>query len=160
MLRPSQVGQGVNDVYLYSALVATYVSVTDVGVGADINASSINASLPVSDSGTGVEGETTGLTFAELGTGVDSMPSVTLTISDACSGVEAQSILVSFTITDLGTGLDLGGAQPPLFLLDFGHGSERFAIRVLHKGRLQYTVRLRVTENVFDPSAFDPYAYE
>jgi hypothetical protein len=27
-------------------------------------------------------------------------------------------------------------------------------------GLLQYTVRLNVTENVFDPSSFDPYTYE
>lgn len=39
-------------------------------------------------------------------------------------------------------------------------GGDRFAIRVLRLGRLQYTVRLRVTENVFDPAAFDPYAFE
>ncbi|MGA8903703.1 MAG: hypothetical protein WB661_01700 [Candidatus Bathyarchaeia archaeon] len=97
---------------------------------------------------------------ADSGAGLE-LPAIqgAMTLNDAGSGSEARSILASFTVADVGTGLE-SPISKQFEVLDSALGIDRFAIRVLRSGRLQYTVRLRVTENVFDPTAYDPYAYE
>ena len=238
VLRPGQLGQGANDVYLFSTFIAyfnnvyfyytyfktipiVYVTVGDSGLGADAS----GPSLPVSDVGSGVESKQYGPSLLDAGIGDDSKvipgpyvldagyevrpspfdpgyfatvyfttgilafaiellvpeagsgseaPTIGQAESDTGQGVDAQTegpsvpdsgiglevhtIAASFTIGDLGIGLD--AVSKGFWVFDLGAGDERFAIRVLRSGRLQYTVRLRVTEDAFDPSAYDPYAYE
>ena len=97
------------------------------------------------------------INVADSGGGSESSTE-TLLLSEVGSGAEIQSVLASFTVADVAVGVELFSKD--FQVLETGFGGGRFAIRVLRSGRLQYTVRLSVTENVFDPGAYDPYAYE
>jgi hypothetical protein len=131
-------------------------SLADTGVGLE---STPAVAFSVDDLGSGSELiPTVSFTVTDLATGLESIPVVNITFVDVGSGVETTAIAVSFVASDAGAGLEIFSKQFQAF--DSGLGGDRFAIRVLRTGRLQYTIRLRVTENVFDPSAFDPYAYE
>jgi hypothetical protein len=135
----------------------TGVLTSDSGIGSEVP--TFQASFNVGDAGSGVEASTEGLCGYDSG-----------------SGSETQTLLASFTVNDVVLGLELFGkafttfdsgvgseAYARVFYVDVADGvsgSDRFAIRVLRSGRFQYIVRLSVTENVFDTSAFDPYSFE
>jgi hypothetical protein len=131
---------------------------SDSGAGAD--AISWQAQVPTADSGAGVDLTVASVTFTvqDAGSGVEAMPVISLNLLEVGSGGDVRDISARFTATDLGAGLEVFSKQ--FTASDAGLGGDRFAIRVLRSGRLQYTVRLRVTENVFDPAAFDPYSFE
>jgi hypothetical protein len=171
-VRPAQAGQGANDAYVYVGGLQIIISVSDAGVGQDsvpaitfpvsdlgsgIEASQI--SLPVSDVGAGAELPVTPiLSVQDAGSGLEATPSIAVTFQESGTGSESRTLSASFQVSDVGVSQDIFGKQFPVS--DAGMFGDRFAIRILRKGRLQYTVRLVVTENVFDPSVFDPYSYE
>lgn len=94
----------------------------------------------------------------DSGLGQESLVPVGIVTSDLGSGLETCQIMISVLVADVGAGLDIFSKQFQAF--DVGSLCDRFAIRVLQKGRLRYTVRLSVKENVFDPTVFDPNVYE
>ncbi|MGD0175794.1 MAG: hypothetical protein ABSC50_03095 [Candidatus Bathyarchaeia archaeon] len=160
-LRPQQVGQGTNDVILFPFTVSvyTYINAADSGLGAD-SLAALSANVSVADAGIAIEGTVQiALTFTEVAAGLDVFSAqVTLPVADTGSGADAVSWQAQIPGFDAGTAVELFSKD--FQVLDSGLGGDRFAVRVLRSGRLQYMVRMRVTENVFDPSAFDPYAYE
>jgi hypothetical protein len=135
----------------------TGILTSDSGIGSEVP--TFQVSFGVGDAGSGVEAPTEGPCWYDFGV-----------------GSETRTLLASFTVNDVALGLELFGkafttfdsgvgseAYARVFYVDVADGvsgSDRFAIRVLRSGRFQYIVRLSVTENVFDTSAFDPYAYE
>lgn len=135
------------------------VFANDYGAAADLVA--LQVTFQVADVGSGVEVPTFNVTFNTADSGFGSEATtfqVSLTVNDVALGSELFG--KAFTTFDSGLGSDAYARYFFPSFGDVGSGSERFAIRVLRKGRLQYIVRLSVTENVFDTSAFDPYAYE
>lgn len=172
ILRPAVGGQGANDVIVYPGGLQVYVNVSDSGLGQESlptilfsvsdlgsGAEGSQIGLPVNDVGTGVELVVTPIiSMQDAGTGLDGTPSISLIFQESGAGSEARSISAMFQVNDVGVGQEVFGKQFPI--TDVGAFTDRFAVRILRKGRLQYTVRLVVTENTFDPSAFDPYSYE
>lgn len=129
------------------------------------------------ESGIGTEGFLieVDLNVGDVGSALDVL-SVQSTFNVADSGLAAETTTILLMSFDVGAGADVGASQASFIVNDVGviyelfskdftileaaQGGDRFAVRVLQKGRLHYVIKLRVTENVFDPFAFDPYAYE
>lgn len=150
-------------------------SIPDSGTGIETTPA-LSASLLITDSWSGLEAPTVGQSVNDQGAGADVL-SLVVAVVDGGSGAEIFSKQfqvfevvvgaegapsIGSSLIDLGSGSDAPAVTLPFaaVVADTGVGNERFAIRVLRSGRLQYTVRLRVTENVFDASAYDPYSYE
>jgi hypothetical protein len=140
-----------------SEAFTTGVLTSDSGTGSEVP--TFQASFSVADAGTGVEAPTEGPCWYDFGFGSESPTfQVNFTVNDVALGLELFS--KAFTTFDSGVGSEAYARVYYVDVADGVSGSDRFAIRVLRSGRFQYIVRLSVTENVFDTSAFDPYAYE
>lgn len=165
------------------------LGMADAGVGAEVpviwlyfNDQSYRHNVPAGeqnlyDSGTGTEGYLIEVNFNvdDVGSALDVFTAQnTFNVSDSGLAVEATTILL--TQFDIGAGADIVASQASFnvndagviyelvskdfAVLDAGQGEDRFAIRLLQRGRIQYTIRLRVIEPVFDTAAFDPQVYE
>lgn len=158
-----------------SGSVMCSLGVGDSGSGVEGVAQQVTFS--VNESGSGAE--RFGKDFQVFDSGLGSEVwtyQYSFSVSDSGNGSETPSLSATFTMSETGHGADLSGLNAAFTVIEVGVALEifskqfqitdsaqtrdRFVVRVLRKGRLQYTVRLLVTENAFDPNAFDPYVYE
>jgi hypothetical protein len=139
------------------------LTMTDLGLGSETSVSQVT--FTVNDSGAGGEIFGKGFTVFDVGAGSDVyVLTGTIVATDTGVALESFTYLYGVSVADFAQGLDESTSPSytgivRLEVADSVQGADRFAIRVLRSGRLQYLVRLSVTENEFDPTAFDPYVY-
>ena len=130
---------------------------SDYGSGAELVL--LEVTFEVDDVGVGSEVPGTTISLSDVGSGSELFAYYSLfAVNDVGSGLEVPTSTATFGVSDVGVGFEIFGKR--FTIADSMQGDERFAIRLLKSGRLQYTVRLTVTENAFDPAAYDPYSYE
>jgi hypothetical protein len=135
--------------------------VNDSGTGSELPL--LQVTFTVNDAAVGSETFLQGLAvnIGDAGSGSETFGNfASWSLSDVGSGSDSMASTATFSVFDVVVGVDLLILDKNFTVYDLAQGGDRFAIRVLKSGRLQYTVRLSVTENAFDPAAFDPYAYE
>jgi len=119
----------------------------------------LQVTFEVDDVCSGSEIPGTTISLSDVGSGSELFAYYSLfSVNDVGSGLEVPTSTATFGVSDVGVGFEIFGKR--FTIADSMQGDERFAIRLLKSGRLQYTVRLTVTETAFDPAAYDPYSYE
>jgi hypothetical protein len=153
-----QVSFQVDDVGSGGEVFSITFNIADSGFGSDVWGTS--SVLTAFDTGSGAELYTLTLKLADVGNGSEAYGlTANWSINDVGSGLESIISKATFTVADVVVGVDFGFRGQWVLISDSGQGTERFAIRVLKSGRLQYTVRLQVTADEFDITAYDPYSY-
>lgn len=121
-------GSGVDALYSLSAIL----TLPESGSGSDVP--SMQASLPLADSGVGSDAlESIGIPLADSGFGNDILSELQaqLTLADNGIGTDLPSLLAQLLLTDSGAGSELVSIQALLSLLDSGVGYETLGLQIL-----------------------------
>jgi hypothetical protein len=135
----------------------------DSGLGSETSV--LQVTFTVNDSGAGAEIFGKNFTAFDVGAGSEVYALTgTINTSDTGVGFENFTFVFNISVADFTQGLDESSSPSytgivRLRIPDSGSGSDRFAIRVLLSGQLQYVVTLTATEDEYDPTAYDPYTY-